>query len=46
MRGMFLWLSLFDSNAISFHKRLEVMRGDPRKWLEVLVIISIEKLLI
>ncbi|CAN7078562.1 unnamed protein product [Brassica oleracea var. botrytis] len=25
---------LFDSNAISFHKRLEVMRGDPRKWLE------------
>nr|VDC98164.1 unnamed protein product [Brassica oleracea] len=29
-------LSMFDSNTVSFHKRLEAMRGDPRKWLEVL----------
>ncbi|KAF3550038.1 hypothetical protein DY000_02008988 [Brassica cretica] len=29
-------LSMFDSTTVSFHKRLEAMRGDPRKWLEVL----------
>ncbi|KAF2612860.1 hypothetical protein F2Q70_00012755 [Brassica cretica] len=27
---------MFDSTTVSFHKRLEAMRGDPRKWLEVL----------
>uniref|UniRef100_A0A0D3A894 Uncharacterized protein n=1 Tax=Brassica oleracea var. oleracea TaxID=109376 RepID=A0A0D3A894_BRAOL len=34
-RDVFVTLSMFDSNTVSFHKRLEAMRGDPRKWLEV-----------
>ncbi|KAG2247961.1 hypothetical protein Bca52824_087589 [Brassica carinata] len=33
-RDVFVTLSMFDSNTVSFHKRLEAMRGDPRKWLE------------
>ncbi|CAN7072474.1 unnamed protein product [Brassica oleracea var. botrytis] len=36
---VFVTLSMFDSNTVSFHKRLEAMRGDPRKWLEVVCIL-------
>ncbi|CDY16279.1 BnaC01g23140D [Brassica napus] len=36
---VFVTLSMFDSNTVSFHKRLEAMRGDPRKWLEVVSIL-------
>ncbi|KAH0902873.1 hypothetical protein HID58_042376 [Brassica napus] len=38
-RDVFVTLSMFDSNTVSFHKRLEAMRGDPRKWLEVVSIL-------
>ncbi|KAF2544319.1 hypothetical protein F2Q68_00030773 [Brassica cretica] len=31
VRDVFVTLSMFDSNTVSFHKRLEAMRGDPRK---------------